>query len=73
MMEYKIKAVAKEAGFSQDQYTLYWDEDSNADGVDLDKFAELIIEECCKALSPALRDMISRGRACELIKEHFDL
>ena len=35
------------------------------------KFAELIIQECGVALNPMLRDMVSRGRAVELIKQHF--
>jgi hypothetical protein len=35
------------------------------------KFAELIIKECGVALSPMLRDMVSRGQAYDLIKEHF--
>lgn len=35
------------------------------------KFTELIIEECYVALFPALRDMISRGQAYEMIKQHF--
>ena len=35
------------------------------------KFAELIVRECGVALSPMLRDMISRGQAYDLIKEHF--
>ena len=37
----------------------------------LDKFAELIVRECGVALSPMLRDMVSRGQAFDLIKEHF--
>jgi predicted nucleotide-binding protein (sugar kinase/HSP70/actin superfamily) len=36
-----------------------------------EKFAELIVRECGEALSPMLRDMISRGQAVELIKKHF--
>jgi len=36
-----------------------------------EKFAELIIRECGVALSPMLRDMISRGQAFDLIKKHF--
>lgn len=36
-----------------------------------DKFAELFVKECQVALSPMLRDMISRGQAYNLIKEHF--
>ena len=35
------------------------------------KFAELIVEECGVALSPMLRDMVSRGQAYDLIKQHF--
>ena len=35
------------------------------------KFAELIVEECRVALTPMLRDMISRGQAYNLIKQHF--
>lgn len=37
----------------------------------IEKFAELIIQECGVALSPMLRDMISRGQAYDLIKKHF--
>ena len=35
------------------------------------KFAELIVYECGVALSPMLRDMVSRGQAFDLIKKHF--
>jgi hypothetical protein len=37
----------------------------------VEKFAELLIEDCGVALNPMLRDMISRGQALKLIKEHF--
>lgn len=37
----------------------------------LQKFAELIIKECDVALNPMLRDMVSRGQALNLIKQHF--
>ena len=36
-----------------------------------EKFAELIVQECEVALSPMLRDMVSRGQAYDLIKKHF--
>ena len=36
-----------------------------------EKFAELIVKECGIALSPMLRDMVSRGQAYDLIKQHF--
>jgi hypothetical protein len=35
------------------------------------RFALLIVAECGVALSPMLRDMISRGQAYDLIKQHF--
>ena len=38
---------------------------------DLEKFAELIVKECGVALAPMLRDMVSRGQAYDLIKQHF--
>ncbi len=38
-----------------------------------EKFAELIVEECGVALHPMLRDMVSRGQAHDLIKEHFGM
>ena len=38
---------------------------------DIEKFAGLIVQGCQIALSPMLRDMISRGQAYDLIKQHF--
>ena len=37
----------------------------------LEKFAEMIVRECGVALRPMLRDMVSRGQAYDLIKQHF--
>jgi hypothetical protein len=37
------------------------------------KFAEAVIRECCIALNPMLRDMISRGQGREIILQHFDI
>jgi len=45
----------------------------NADIEEVELFAELIIEECGVALHPMMRDMISRGQAHQLIKEHFGI
>lgn len=39
----------------------------------MEKFAELIIRECCTALHPMLRDMISRGQGQDLIRQHFGI
>ena len=43
----------------------------NIEVFDKEKFAELFVQECGVALSPMLRDMISRGQAFDLIKQHF--
>jgi hypothetical protein len=51
-----------------------WDEQAEVDiedWCDVEKFAELIVQECGVALSPVLRDMVSRGQAFDLIKKHF--
>ena len=45
----------------------------NPDQEGLDLFAELIVRECCIALNPMLRDMISRGQGVDLIKLHFGM
>jgi hypothetical protein len=45
-MNERIKELAEQAGFSKDRFDLFWDEDANAEGVDLEKFAELIVQEC---------------------------
>lgn len=48
-----------------------WDEFDDYDKQAIEKFAQLIVQECGVALSPMLRDMVSRGQAFNLIKEHF--
>jgi hypothetical protein len=53
----------------------YWD-NPNTDKLlpaQLNRFAELIVRECCIALNPMLRDMISRGQGVDLIKLHFGM
>ena len=44
---------------------------ASASDYNIEKFAELIVRECRVALTPMLRDMISRGQAYNLIKQHF--
>jgi hypothetical protein len=70
-MNEKIKELIEQAtsththlspGGTFEETTRYFNEE---------KFAELIVRECCQALNPMLRDMISRGHAVDLIKQHF--
>ena len=63
-MNKRIEELKKEA-FRQTEW-----EELDYDKI-LEKFAELIVKECGVALSPMLRDMISRGQAFDLIKKHF--
>lgn len=58
-----IKELAIKAGFPE------WS--NHAIEFELEQFAELIIEECCVALHPMLRDMISRGQGVDMIIKHF--
>jgi hypothetical protein len=65
-MNERIKELAIEAGYLPDMFGIgHWDMP------ECKKFAELIVKECGVALSPMLRDMVSRGQAYDLIKQHF--
>ena len=48
-----------------------WEHNEFGLNFNYEKFAELIVRECCIALNPVLRDMISRGQGVDLIKQHF--
>ena len=65
-MNERIKELAKEATTYH-----YGGLGTEIEAFDKGKFAELIIRECGVALSPMLRDMISRGQAFDLIRQHF--
>jgi hypothetical protein len=73
-MNERIQELADQAGITTNLDTDYFEKDINK-WVDYysEKFAELIIEECGVALSPMLRDMISRGQAYDLIKQYFGI
>lgn len=65
-MNERIRELAEEAGIvpgimGLKRFTYF----------DTEKFAKLIIAECCVALHPMLRDMISRTQGVDMIVEHF--
>ena len=77
-MNEKIKELAEQALKYADMQSDFLCESENRDietsetqTLAFEKFAELIVQECGVALSPMLRDMISRDQAYNLIKEHF--
>ena len=46
-MNQRIKELANEAGMTDDKFGMFFAKDNhNEDGVDLEKFAELVIREC---------------------------
>ena len=67
-MNNRIIELAEQAGWGQGQT---YDDCMQCSPFDPEKFADMIIKECCVALHPMLRDMISRTKAVDLIVEHF--
>jgi hypothetical protein len=73
-MNERIKELAEQLGYNVNFEPSTDEVDRSYQVVSNDfaeKFAEAIIRECCIALQPALRDMISRGQGRELILQHF--
>lgn len=66
-MNERIKKIANESNL--DLYSL--GRDRAKWEYHLEKFSELMIQECGKALNPMLRDQISRGQALDLIRKHL--
>jgi hypothetical protein len=72
-MNKQILKLAVKAGMYVDLNGTPWPRAMSAEDCEAayKKFAELIVRECGVALSPMLRDMVSRGQAYDLIKQHF--
>ena len=73
-MNERIKELALDAGlllYVDHETPRHYFIDAGDDQENVEKFAELIVRECRVALSPMLRDMVSRGQAYDLIKQHF--
>ena len=68
-MNERIELLAEQAGFMEAWFSESGDDCER----EIKKFAELIVKECGVALSPMLRDMVSRGQAYDLIKQHFGI
>jgi hypothetical protein len=70
-MNERIRQLAEQAEkYANEQAHRAWHHSSGFNPFK-DKFAELIVAESYNALQPMLRDMISRGHAYDLIKQHF--
>ena len=66
-MNERIKLLAEQAGMTDDKFGMFFAKDKHSeDGVDLEKFANILIFECIKLA--VFRGDKETGRA---IKEHF--
>ena len=78
-MNERIKELAIQAKLHSPLILQYWGKiealtDSEQEELEnIEKFAQLIVRECGIALSPMLRDMISRGQGVDLIKHYFGI
>ena len=62
-MNERIKLLAEQAGGGPSKW--YTDPDV------LEKFAELIVKECCDILDPGEHQLIARFQARKWLEEHF--
>ena len=74
-MNKQIQQLAVKAGLYVDLNGRPWPRAMSAEECEAayQKFAQLFVQECCRALNPMLRDMISRGQAVDMIKQHFEV
>ncbi len=70
-MNERIQQLAEQATSSRIQYDPKTMMTERIQEFDKAKFAELFVQECGVALAPMLRDMISRGQAYDMIRQHF--
>lgn len=68
-MNKRIEELANRAGFEKGDYNMYWDQDGNSEGVDLEKFAKLIIEECCEIIYE--NEYMTPNQCAWKIESHF--
>jgi hypothetical protein len=72
--EEQIFELAKQAGMLRDKFGLYWNaHDNHDDGVDLEKFAELLIRQCANVSIDSEIDPNGdfREGIAKSIRQHF--
>lgn len=68
-MNERIKELAEQAGMTDDKFGMFFAKDKHdEDGVDLEKFAELIVRECAEIADNPDVDMLRIG---QVIRQHF--
>ena len=77
-MKERVKQLAEQAGMTDDKFGMFFAKDKhNEDGVDLEKFVELIVRECMELTRWKEYDMSTEQRIRHSvyrdIKEHFEI
>ena len=74
-MNERIKQIAWQAGMTDDKFGMFFALlNHNEDGVDLEKFAELIVKECAKAVEDSIWHLPRGYKAVDqakFVKRHF--
>ena len=75
-MNKRMRELAEQAGMLRDKFGLYQDARDPDDGVDLEKFAELIVQEAIAVVSKRYKGDYNREdmellRCIEDLKKHF--
>jgi peroxiredoxin len=80
-MNERIKLLAEQAGMTVDKFGMFFAKDKhNEDGVDLEKFAELIVQECMTTIfkeskwywdKDEFESSNAVQNAARRVKEHF--
>ena len=71
-MNQKIRELVVQANeYTDNLMKLSGDNHPNWMTIRDEKLVELVVKDCYVALFPALRDMISRGQAYDMIRKHF--
>ena len=70
-MNKRIEEIAKKMDFDRDEHGMFWDQDGLNNGVDLEKFARLIVEECCAIIYE--NEYSTPNQCAWKIESHFGL
>jgi hypothetical protein len=79
VMNNRIEELAKKMDFDCDEDKMFWDQDGLNDGVDLEKFAQMIIQECCNVIddgngaASSISENAWRQQCIREIKKHFEV
>lgn len=79
-MNERIKELAKQAGMTDDKFGMFFAiNEHNEDGVDLEKFVELILQECINKISDENEKVETNWQCdngvhiCWELRKHFEV